>query len=164
MDSLIETFHIDIKIIIAQIINFGIVFFILYYFILKPLLKVMKERSEKIQNGLKFSEQMERDMKEIQEKKEGILSEAQKKADIEFENSKKIAEERKRKMLEDAQKEAQELIVTMRAQGEDERQSIINKSKGDILDLSFAVVAKVLGRKISEKDNKELTEKFIKNI
>ena len=164
MDSLIETFHIDIKIIIAQIINFGIVFFILYYFILKPLLKVMKERSEKIQNGLKFSEQIERDMKEIQEKKEGILSEVQRKADIEFENSKKIAEERKRKMLEDAQKEAQELIVTMRAQGEDERQSIINKSKGDILDLSFAVVAKVLGRKISEKDNKELTEKFIKNI
>lgn len=164
MDSLIEVFHIDVKILIAQIINFGIVFAALYFLVLKPLLKMMKERSEKIEGGLKFSEQVEKDVKELQEKRGHILSEAQKKADAELENAKKMAEEKKKEILEEAQKKAQELSMVMRVQGEDERQKIVDRSKGDVLDLSFAIVAKVLGKKIGEKEDKEFTEKFIKNL
>ena len=49
MDTIIESFHVDFKLLIAQAINFLIVFLVLYYFVFKPLLKVMKERSEKIE-------------------------------------------------------------------------------------------------------------------
>jgi len=52
MDSIISTFHIDWKIIIAQAVNFGIVFVVLYIYALKPLSKLMKEREEKIQRGI----------------------------------------------------------------------------------------------------------------
>ncbi len=52
MESIINTFHIDFKIIIAQIFNFGIVFVVLYIYALKPLSKLMKERSEKIAKGI----------------------------------------------------------------------------------------------------------------
>ncbi|MFA6257400.1 MAG: ATP synthase F0 subunit B [Candidatus Paceibacterota bacterium] len=52
MDSIISTFHIDWKIIIAQAINFGVVFVVLYIFALKPLSKLMAERSEKISKGI----------------------------------------------------------------------------------------------------------------
>ena len=53
MDSIIATFHIDWKIIIAQVLNFGVVFGVLYLFALKPLMKVMRERTEKIEKGIK---------------------------------------------------------------------------------------------------------------
>ena len=52
MDSIISTFHIDWKIIIAQMINFGVVFVVLYIYALKPLGKLMKERREKIETGI----------------------------------------------------------------------------------------------------------------
>ena len=52
MDSIISTFHIDWKIIIAQAINFGVVFVVLYIFALKPLSKLMVERSERISKGI----------------------------------------------------------------------------------------------------------------
>ena len=52
MDSLITTFHIDWKIIIAQAINFLIVFLVLYFFAIKPLKKLMAERVDKISKGL----------------------------------------------------------------------------------------------------------------
>ena len=52
MESIIETFHIDWKIIIAQAINFGVVFVVLYIFALKPLSKLMAERSERISKGI----------------------------------------------------------------------------------------------------------------
>ena len=48
MDSIISTFHIDWKIIIAQAVNFAIVLAVLYFFALKPLNKLMAERAEKI--------------------------------------------------------------------------------------------------------------------
>ena len=52
MDSIISTFHIDWKIIIAQAVNFWIVFVVLHIYALKPLGKLMKEREEKIQRGI----------------------------------------------------------------------------------------------------------------
>lgn len=164
MDSLIETFHIDIKLIIAQIINFGIVFLVLYYLILKPLLKIMKEREGKIQDGLKFSEQVERDVKEIQEKRAGILAEAKVKADMEIAEAKKIAEVKGAEILDKAQKQAQEIVMIARVRGDDERQKIVDKSKQEVLDLALAVATRVLGKKIGEKEDKELTQKFIKEI
>ncbi|OGI74392.1 hypothetical protein A3D42_00180 [Candidatus Nomurabacteria bacterium RIFCSPHIGHO2_02_FULL_41_18] len=56
MDSIISTFHIDWKIIIAQAVNFGIVFAVLYVFALKPLGKFMEERGKKIEAGINNAE------------------------------------------------------------------------------------------------------------
>ena len=52
MDSLISTFHIDWHLIVAQAVNFAIVFAVLYWFALKPLGKLMEERKETIEKGL----------------------------------------------------------------------------------------------------------------
>lgn len=164
MNSLIETFHIDARLIIAQIINFGIVFFVLYYFILKPLFKVMKERSEKIQNGLKFSEQIEKEMKEIQEKKEHIMFEARRSADSEMENAKKIAEEKKKEIMDDAQLKVNNLLIVAKVNAEDERQRVVNESKQDVIDLAFSVATKVLNKKISDNEDLRLTEKFVQEL
>jgi F-type H+-transporting ATPase subunit b len=57
MEPLIATFHIDWKIIIAQAVNFVVVFVVLYIYALKPLSKLMAERSEKISKGLDDAKQ-----------------------------------------------------------------------------------------------------------
>lgn len=164
MDSLIEIFHIDWKLLIAQAVNFSVVFLALYFLILKPLFKTIKDRTEKIEKGLKDSEQFEKDLSELQEKRGHILSEAQKGADLEMENAKKMAEEKQKKIIEDANTKAQELAMMARAQGEVERQKIVDSSKREVLELAFAVAQNVLGKKVGEKEDKEFTKKFIKNI
>ena len=67
MDSIINTFHIDWKIIIAQAVNFGIVFVVLYIFALKPLNKLMAERAEKIKKGV---EDKIKELKDVKDKPE----------------------------------------------------------------------------------------------
>ena len=37
MEGLVETFHLDIKLLVAQSINFLVVLAVLYFFALKPL-------------------------------------------------------------------------------------------------------------------------------
>ena len=52
MQELITTFHIDWKLMIAQIVNFGLVFTLLYWLAAKPLSKLMKDRTKEITDGL----------------------------------------------------------------------------------------------------------------
>ena len=48
MEELIKTFHIDIKLILAQLVNFGIVLFVLKRYAYGPVLKMMQERTDKM--------------------------------------------------------------------------------------------------------------------
>lgn len=52
MQEFITTFHIDWKLMLAQIINFGLVFFVFYWLAAKPLSKLIKNRGEEIETGL----------------------------------------------------------------------------------------------------------------
>lgn len=100
MDSIVSTFHIDWKIIIAQTVNFGVVFVVLYIFALKPLGKLMADRSEKIARGID-------DAKRSDE----LL---QKAAEEYNENTIKL-----RKISIDAQKELQKDLDKLRAENLD---------------------------------------------
>ena len=78
MDSLIETFHIDTKLLLAQAINFAIVFAVLYFFALKPLMKAMGERTEKIEKSLDDAKKVEEKLAKTEEDYSKELSNAKK--------------------------------------------------------------------------------------
>jgi F0F1-type ATP synthase membrane subunit b/b' len=89
MESIISTFHIDWKIIIAQAVNFGVVFVVLYIFALKPLSKLMAERSEKIGKGLTDAKTNEELLKQTSAKYDEMLANAKKEATNIFNQGKK---------------------------------------------------------------------------
>ncbi|GIW66630.1 MAG: hypothetical protein KatS3mg095_0528 [Candidatus Parcubacteria bacterium] len=60
MEELLKAFGIDFKILIFQIINFFIVFFIVYKFFAKPLEQIIEERRKNVQEGVKLREEGER--------------------------------------------------------------------------------------------------------
>ena len=64
MDDLIKTFHIDWRLLTAQIINFAIVVAVLGFFAVKPLIKLMKERQEKIARGVEDANLAQQNLKE----------------------------------------------------------------------------------------------------
>ena len=51
-DPIIKNLGIDWKIFLAQLVNFGIVFFVLKKFAFSPIQKLLKERQSKIEKGL----------------------------------------------------------------------------------------------------------------
>ncbi len=105
MEQLIATFHIDIPLVIAQVVNFAIVFFVLYWFALKPLMKVMNKRSQDIENGLKNAE-----LSEIK------LTEAKKEQE---------------KIIQNAEKQAKQVIIEAHNQSHQERDNIITQAYAD---------------------------------
>lgn len=164
MGSLIETFHIDIKLLLAQIVNFAVVVGVLYFFVFKPLLRMMADRERKIKDGLRFAEQAEEDLRNARQKGESTILEARQRADAEMEQAKRLAEEKKKDILQNATAEAEMFLAASKKMGEDERQRIVAQSKGDILDLAFAAAAVALGKNMKDADDEKFTKRMIKEL
>jgi F-type H+-transporting ATPase subunit b len=149
MESIISTFHIDWKIIIAQVINFGIVFVVLYIYALKPLSKLMAERSEKIAQGITDAKSNADVLSQTQKEYEETLRQARAEAQKVFEEGKKEALVKKEKMLSDAKIEVNTMIENGKKALEAEKVKMVDEAKNELA--SLAILA---AEKIMVKDNK----------
>jgi len=99
MESIINTFHIDWKIIVAQVFNFAVVFYILYYFAIKPINKLMAERTKKISQGIDDAKSNSELLAATKVEYEDALAKARAEAQSIFNIGKKEADKKKRKVL-----------------------------------------------------------------
>jgi len=158
MDSIIATFHIDWKIIIAQAINFGVVFVVLYIFALKPLSKLMAERAEKIAKGLADAKSNESLLKDTALKYEEALIKARTEATRIFEESKKEAENQKTAMLEEAKYQVTTIIENGKRVLETEKVKMVGEAKKEIVSLTILATEKLIGAQSKSFDDKVLKE------
>lgn len=147
MDSIISTFHIDWKIIIAQAVNFGVVFVVLYIFALKPLSKLMEERSEKIAKGISDAKTNATILEKTSAEYEEALSKARIEANKIFQDGKKEAEAKKVLMLEDAKKEVSTIIENGKKVLEVEKVKMVEEAKKEIITLAMLATEKLLSSK-----------------
>lgn len=78
-----ELFHqlgLDWKLLLSQAVNFLLVLIILRIFVYKPILKIMKERRAKIEEGLLKAEAADNRLKEINVIAKGKIKEAEQEA------------------------------------------------------------------------------------
>lgn len=147
MESIIETFHIDWKIIIAQALNFSIVFVVLYIFALKPLSKLMAERSEKIAKGIDDAKTNESLLVKTRAEYDAVLAQARTEANKIFQDTKKEAENEKISMLEKAKQEVATTIENGKKTLEIEKAKIVEEAKKEIVSLTMVATEKLLSSK-----------------
>src|SRR4030042_3722344 len=105
MDSIIETFHIDWKILIAQAVNFAIVFAVLYFLAVKPILKIMQGRTAKIEKSLEDARAAEEKLQQIDKDQKVILSSARAEANTIINEARRLSEDKKNEMVVKAKEE-----------------------------------------------------------
>jgi F-type H+-transporting ATPase subunit b len=160
MDSIIETFHIDWKILIAQAVNFAIVFAVLYYLAVKPILKIMQGRTDKIEKSLADAHAVEAKLKQVEKDQKEILTSARAQATEIINEARRLGEEKKNEMVVKAKEEIGNVINQEKQKMQAEKAKIIKEIKGDIAGMVATGIEKVLEKKIDAAADKEL----IKNI
>jgi ATP synthase F0 subunit b len=80
MAAFFSTFHIEGKLLLAQAVNFGVVFALIYFLIIKQLMKLMKSRTETIEKGLEDAKKAESSLLMAGHEKERIISEGHQEA------------------------------------------------------------------------------------
>ena len=164
MDSLISTFHIDWHIIIAQLVNFAVVFAVLYYFALKPLKKLMDERSATISGGLDNAKKQEELLKAQQTEYDAVLAKARVEAQNIMKDVKKDAEQKRAQILAMAQDESKAIFENGKKQLGDEKMKMLDDAKKELVTLVVSATSKVLGENVGEKIEAKLVEDSIKKI
>lgn len=162
MESLISTFHIDTRILISQIVNFGIVFAVLYFFAFKPIIKIMGERSDKIEKSLEEAKEIERKLAEADIKQKEIITEAKRQANLVMEDVSARGEEKKAEMVAKAKEEIGQLINSEKAKMARDKAETLKELKKEVADLVVLTVEKLLGEKMTEDKDKELIKKLVK--
>jgi F-type H+-transporting ATPase subunit b len=147
MESLVSTFHIDWKIIIAQVINLAIVFLVLYLFALKPLKKLMADRSEKISKGITDAKDNALIVEKTRQEYDKVIARARTEADELFQKGKKEALAKKEEMLELAKTEVNQMILAGKKTLESEKIKIVEEAKKEIVSLAMLASEKILSKK-----------------
>ena len=147
MESIISTFHIDWKIIIAQAVNFGVVFLVLYIFALKPLSKLMAERSERIAKGVDDAKTNSVLLEKTRQEYENALAQARVEANKIFQEGKREAEAKRVVMLEEAKKEVSATIENGKKMLEAEKTKMVGEAKNEIINLAMQATEKLMKSK-----------------
>ena len=162
MDSIIETFHLDLKLLVAQAVNFAIVFAVLYWFVVKPLAKIMAERSQKIEKSLLDAKKVEEKLAETQKEFNKIVNDAKKQANIILEKAAGDADIKKQAEISRAKEEIGQIINQEKQKIQAEKAATLKEIKKEVADLIVATVEKILGEKVDAKKDREIIKKIIK--
>ncbi len=111
MNELLSQLGIDWKLLLSQAVNFGLLLAILSFFLYKPLLRILKERAQKIQEGLVKAEEADAHLKEAQTLKKEKLKEAEVEALAMLTQAEVRAKTHEAKLLEAAKQREQESAV-----------------------------------------------------
>lgn len=163
MQELISKLGIDWKLLIAQIINFLVLLFVLYKFAYGPVLAMLEKRQKKIEKGLKDAEDAHKKLAESEEKQKEILKHARTEAKDIVEKAHIQAEKSKSGIAAEAKVQAEKIIAGAKAEIEQEKQKTIAEIKSEIGGLVVAATEKIVGERIDEGKDRELIEKAIKS-
>lgn len=150
--------------IVAQIINFFILLFILQKLLYKPVINVMEERQERIQKS-----QIEADEK--MGKARGLIDDYDKKiADIEQEkreildDARKTAQAKKESLLKDYRKEAENKRTAYLKEIEDEKESFIKNLRKKLGESSVKIASGILATISSKELEEEVFVTFVEKL
>lgn len=162
MDSIIDTFHLDWKLFLAQVINFAIVFAILYYFAIKPILKIMQGRTKRIEESLEHAKLAEEKLALVKKEQKEIITSAKQEASNIINEARRLGEQKKNEMVVSVKEEIGQVINQEKAKMQTEKAKIIKEIKGDIANLVTASIEKILEKKMNSEEDKELINKLVK--
>jgi F-type H+-transporting ATPase subunit b len=156
-NELLFQLGINWKLFLSQMFNFAVLFSVLTFLVYKPLMKVMKDRTKKIEDGLIKAQEADTRLKEVDEISKEKIKEAEGKS-IEII---KLTAQKAKLMDQDFQEKAEAKQKQMAI--EMEKQQKKQKEQAEKLVFENAVnLVKDLLSKTVELNPKEIDDKLIK--
>jgi F-type H+-transporting ATPase subunit b len=159
--KIFSAFGLNWEILVAQLVNFGILLFILWKFAYKPMFKMLDDRKNKIEAGLENAARAETKLKEIGEEEKKVLVEAKREAAKILDQARLMAEESRKKNIDKTKEEIGQLINQEKENMRQEKAEILKSINREVADLVVATVEKVIAEKMTGAKDEELIKKAI---
>ncbi len=143
MDAL-ANIGVDWKLLLAQVVNFGILLWVLKRYAYKPMLAMMDERTTKIERGLADAEAAQVKLREMEEKEKQILSEARSEAKKIIAEMDEAAKKRDALKLAETEERVKKLLADAEVKIAEDRSRMLLDAKGELAETVTLAVEKIL--------------------
>ena len=162
--GVLGTLGVNWKLFLAQLINFCIVLFIFWKWIVKPLGEALTKRQEKIESGLHNAEYMEKEKQNFEQWRMNEMRKTRDEADKILKGAIVDAEKIKSETVGVAHTQAAKLIEQTKASLAQEKESMMKEIRTDVATLVVAASEKILRSKLDEKKDKDLIAISLKDL
>ena len=135
MNALLSAFGIDWRLLVINMVNFGLLLLALWYFLYTPLTRMLEERRMKVAQGVADAEESAARLAEIESSKAEKLAAAGREADAVLSNARKSAIEKGREMLSESEAAAQRMIKDAEAEAKEAKARSIEESRQEVAKL-----------------------------
>lgn len=164
MAELIEKLGLDWKLLLANMVTFLIVLWVLRKFAYGPIIRALETRQATIADSLQKAKDTDQAYRELQGAKEQLVKEAKLTAQDLLRQAESDAAKIRQAELEKTQAAAEQLIVKTRTQLDRERRDMVQAAKADVAALVVQATEQVLGQAVDAKLEKTLQEQALKEV
>ncbi|HWL24779.1 MAG TPA: F0F1 ATP synthase subunit B [Ureibacillus sp.] len=147
--------------VLATLIIFLVLMFLLKKFAWGPLMGIMKQREELVASEIDAAETARKEAAKTLEEQKALLKEARTEAQSIIESAKKQGDVQREEIISAARAEANRLKDSAVREIETEKEKAILAVREEVVSLSVLAASKVLGKEISEEDNSALIKETI---
>lgn len=136
---------IDISLILAQLINFLILFFLFKRYVAVYLNKMIEQRNATVEKVQNFEQYYDKRVAELQDMEKKMIDEAKEEAQDLLEQAESISQKKASEVIAQANNDVKMILEGGKRQVEKERFQMIEDSRQYILGLAMKINKKLLG-------------------
>lgn len=156
-----EGLGISLPTLIAQIVNFGILFGLLYLVAYKPIMRMLDERSKKVEESMKQTEYIKEQAAYAEEESKKRIEAAGKEGQELVARAVRTGEEVRQRAQQDARQDGEVLIGRARTEIQRERDEAIDELRKEFAELTILAAEKVINRSLDKEAHRHLIDETL---
>jgi F-type H+-transporting ATPase subunit b len=164
VEEIARTFGVDWAHLISQIVSFGIVCTLLYFFAYKRVLAMLEERRQRIAEGLANAERIKAELARTEAQRQEVIVQANAQATKLIEEARAAAARVQEQETQKAIAAAEQIISKAREAAAADHARMLTELKREVGRLVVQTTATVTGKLLTPDDQRRLAEETAKQI
>lgn len=144
MEQVLHTFGVDWRLLLINAANFGLLLFVLWYFLYGPVVRMLEERRTKVAEGVKNAERAAAELAKIERERAEMLAKAGREADDVVAKARAAGALMQKNIVGSAEAAAARVLQEAEAQANELKEAAISESKHEVAKLIVLGVEKAL--------------------
>src|SRR5256885_9062177 len=159
-----DTFGWNWKLFLSQVVSFCIVAFLLRRFAYKPILAVLEDRRQKIEEGQLNAEKIRRELAEAEKRYQEIIAKGNADAQKMIDEARTSAAHLSERKQQEAVAAAEQIVAKAREASAIEHERTMAQLKRELGRLVVDTTAKVTGKVLTSDDQRRLQEEATRTL
>ncbi len=152
---------LNVNLFLTQLINFGVVVTVLSYLLYKPVLNMLRERTERIEQSLQEADQVKQQLANARRDYDAEIARARQEAAGILSQAQDRARAQEAEIIAQARQDADRIRRDAREQALQERDQLLREVKDQLAELVTLAASRVLQAELSTQGHDKLIEESL---